>query len=132
MSRHAHEADAWGTFRNWHTEASLYREIYTRTVSALIAAFVIYLVAVFAGLANRDPAIFIVALIVLASSMRLLLVLPNAIRHWTEVRILFRVWQSPDGGEPSTHAAKTYNRLVFGIFATGMSSILLVAVLLGP
>ena len=42
-------------FAAWHKEPSLYREIYARTVAALAAAFVIYLIAVVAGIANRQP-----------------------------------------------------------------------------
>ena len=43
------------TVGKWHTQESLYREIYARTVSALIAAFVIYLVATIGGYAPTYP-----------------------------------------------------------------------------
>jgi Ca2+/Na+ antiporter len=50
MSTHRKERSRhWETFRGWHREESLWREIYARTVSALIAAFLIFVVAAAAG-----------------------------------------------------------------------------------
>ncbi|WP_457203004.1 hypothetical protein [Nocardioides sp. HB32] len=43
-------------FASWHQEPSLYREIYARTVATLIAAGVIYLIAVAAGYVSKKPA----------------------------------------------------------------------------
>jgi uncharacterized protein (DUF697 family) len=43
---------AWRTFAGWHAEASFWRDIYMRSVSAVIAASAIYLGAVIVGVVD--------------------------------------------------------------------------------
>ena len=51
----------WETFKGWHGDSKLWREIYARTVSALIAALVIYLFALATGVVSHRPAILVFA-----------------------------------------------------------------------
>ncbi len=103
--------------KEWHRDPLVYREVYTRTVSALIAAFVIYLVAVFAGLADGGPAVVIWGLIFVIGMVVLILTVPGVIKHWQEVRPLFVWWnESPD--PIKVHARRLYTRLLLGLFTT--------------
>lgn len=68
--------DRWETFKGWHHEESLWREIYARTVSTLIAASVILLIGVAAGVikVHRDQILAVLsvaALMTAALALRL-------------------------------------------------------------
>lgn len=60
------------TFASWHREPSLYREIYARTVATLIAAGVVYLIAVAAGYVSERPAQVAIVMVIVAGVVALL------------------------------------------------------------
>lgn len=45
-------------WKHWHRDQSLYREVYVRTLSALIAAAIIYVIAGLLGVVNTKPALW--------------------------------------------------------------------------
>ena len=49
-------------FVSWHRQASLYREIYARTVASVLAVFIVYCVAAAAGLVSRRPLAVLIVL----------------------------------------------------------------------
>ena len=117
--------DPWHTIRGWHGESTLYREIYARTVSALIAALVIYLIAAAAGVVTRKPLTIIGLVMLLPSLPWFLLGVLGTIRYWTEVRPLFVRWN--DREDPVSVYAKTaYTRLTFAGWITGAGVFILV------
>jgi hypothetical protein len=120
--------DAWDTVKAWHRDPTLYREIYTRAVGALAAAAVIYLVALFAGVANDGPAVVIFSILLAVGLVVLVLTVPGVIKHWRHVRPLFVVWND-DPDPVKAHARRLYNRLVLGLFTTIMGGLFFAAYL---
>lgn len=79
----------WQTFKGWHSEATFYREIYTRTLATLTAALVIYLVALAAGLVSARPALVVLILVTvgaLVNSIVQMRDLNKALEHASQER----------------------------------------------
>lgn len=74
------------TFKSWHHQESLWREIYARTISGLTVALVIFLVAVSAGVIRTGPKTFLV----IAAYMAPFLFLAPAFRFVETVATRFR------------------------------------------
>jgi hypothetical protein len=56
VSRYSENArNGWSIFTDWHKEPSLWREIYARTASALIAVAIVYGAGAAAGSFSRKP-----------------------------------------------------------------------------
>lgn len=105
--------DSWHTFRQWHREPQLWREIYTRTVSALAAAIVIYLVAAISGAVTREPAYIIAAVFAAIAVPLLLFSVPGVVRHWSGVRPLYVRWDHRPSPEVAYYE-RLYLRFNFG------------------
>jgi hypothetical protein len=113
-------------FRGWHGEASLWREIYARTVSALIAAFVIYLVAALAGVVDKKPAIVVSIAVLALGGLLLLFSLKPAIVHRAKVGQLFHTWNE-DPHPDWVLARRVYGRIVAGLLLTFVGLLFLLA-----
>jgi len=112
------------TFRAWHREPSLWREIYTRTASALIAAFVIYRIAAFSGLVSRRPQIGIFGTLFGLSLLWLITLSFKIQPVQKELWPLFKTWNTST--EPKhVRAKELYNPLVFAILAVLASGLFL-------
>jgi hypothetical protein len=127
---HVETQDPWRVFRSWHGQESLWREIYTRTVSALTAAFVIYLVAVFVAGVNRQPALVVTGLLWLLGISLLVFSIPAAVKNRKRVAPLFHTWNF-DPAEEMALARRIYNRLIFGLLLTVVGTIFLALLVSG-
>jgi len=80
-------AGHWDTFRFWHAEVSFWRDVYVRTVAALAAAAVIYLVAALAGLVSTAPLAVVGIVTVVATTPFLLYWVVDMIAHRKDLRM---------------------------------------------
>ncbi|WP_457202987.1 hypothetical protein [Nocardioides sp. HB32] len=122
--------DHWDTFKSWHGQESLYREIYARTVATLAAALVIYLVAAMAGLVDREPATLVAAVALIPGVLMLIFSVPGLVKHWKLVRPLFVVWNDDESPEMQ-HAKRLYNRFTWGWIFTVAPGFILAALVFG-
>lgn len=80
VQRHR-QSKTWTTFRDWHRQESLYREVYTRTASAVIAAFIVYAVAALFGYVTKTPLVAVILLLIGVTGARFLTFVVLAVRY---------------------------------------------------
>ncbi len=115
---------ARSVFAGWHREPSLWREIYTRTVATLLAAFVAYLVALISGQVTARPLFVVLWAVFGISVLALLRNVAVAVPIWRHVRPLFVRWNR-DPSPEAVRARRVYNPLVFSIYGTLLSGLML-------
>lgn len=105
------------TFRGWHHEPSLWREIYARTVSTLLAGFIAYLFGAWAGVLPWKP--LTLALLILGLITQ---VVANGVLAYSDARDNEKGY----GAFSSWADTKRWlKRLTFMLLALGVSFLLL-------
>ncbi len=123
-------ASQWRVFKSWHSEQSLWREIYARSASALIVAFVLYGVAALAGMAPKRPAIVAVCGILATTGLRMIVVSWRVAKRWKGIRPLFKSWDYSDDPEMAINRA-IYVQFTWAMFSLRVGSIVVVVLLFG-
>ena len=81
-------AGHWATFRSWHADVAFWREVYVRTIAALAAAAIVYLIAALAGFVSTAPlAVVGIATVVATTPFLLLYWWVDMIAHWKDLRM---------------------------------------------
>jgi hypothetical protein len=114
----------WSTFVGWHREPTLWRDIYTRTVSGLVTVFVVYVVAAISGVVSRQPLLYIIAVVFAGSLIYFIVAVIQAVGIWRDVRPLFVRWND-DESPTAVRAKRVYNRLIWCGYLTIISGMFL-------
>lgn len=108
-------------FIGWHRQPSFWREVYTRSVSTLVAAFVAYLIAVISGQVTIRPLLVVLWAAFGLSCSWFLWNVVVTVPMWRYVRPLFVRW-SNDPAPERVRARRIYASLAWSsvwVFASG-------------
>lgn len=116
-------------YRKWHVDPLFWRDIYTRTLSALTATLVGYIVVVISGNVTAQPLLVVVWLVLGVSTLVLLRNVAIAFPVGRQVLKLLRHWnESQDDKE--IRARRIYVPLILSFYTTLLSGLALFLLLL--